>query len=58
MDGFEEILEKYQVDYVLADSFWQPGLVAALQKRSAQWMLLFQSGEIYLFQRAEAIREQ
>ena len=50
-DGFEKILDKYQVDYILADSFWQPQLLSALQKRNQRWKLLFQGGESFLFQR-------
>lgn len=50
-DGFEEILDKYQVEYVLADSFWMPQLITALQKRERTWRLVFENGTSFLFQR-------
>jgi hypothetical protein len=50
-DGFEDILAKYRVEYVLADSFWQPQLVEALHRRERSWQLVFQSGESFLFRR-------
>ena len=50
-DGFEEILEKYQVDYLLVNTFWQPQLLSAVEKRSARWQLLCHCGESFLFGR-------
>ena len=50
-DGFETILAKYQIEYVLVDEFWQPQLLSALESRPRRWELLFQDGESYLFRR-------
>lgn len=50
-DGFEDLLDKYRVEYVLADSFWMPQLIEALRKREQSWTLVFQSGQSFLFRR-------
>lgn len=50
-DGFEEILDHYRVEYVLADTFWMPQLINALRKREHTWTLVFQRGESFLFRR-------
>ncbi|MBM3129823.1 MAG: hypothetical protein FJ009_14520 [Chloroflexi bacterium] len=50
-EGYETILDKYQVEYVLADTFWMPQLITALQKRERTWTLMFQSGQSFLFRR-------
>jgi|GEM_PF-972062 len=56
LDGFEDILDQYRIDYLLVDAFWQPQLLTAVEKRTARWSLLFHSGESYLFQRVAAAR--
>jgi hypothetical protein len=51
LDEFAEILDKYHIDYLLIDSFWQAPLLRAIEKRPDQWRLLYHSGESYLFER-------